>query len=138
MSNKKPVMTLDEQVEGEIREESPQIKAVSALIDVKEKSVDNDGITTRGDVELKTDLTDSDTCAHTVVEFINELMSLDPTQFDKFDVTGVVVEKKERKLLSLNRKSRAEIVNVARQPDVSMMDDNVKKGIWGRMFTPRQ
>jgi hypothetical protein len=138
MNNKQPVRTLDDEVEGEIRDESPQTKAVSALIDIKERSVDSKGKTSRGDVELKTDLTDQDTCSHTVVEFMNELLRFDRGKSHDFDIAGVLVEKKERKLLSLNRKSRIEIVNVARQPDVSMMDDNVKKGLWSKMVTPRQ
>jgi hypothetical protein len=138
MNNKQPVRTLDDEVEGEIRDESPQTKAVSALIDIKERSVDSKGKTSRGDVELKTDLTDQDTCSHTVVEFMNELLRFDRGKSHDFDIAGVLVEKKERKLLSLNRKSRIEIVNVARQPDISMMDDNVKKGLWSKMVTPRQ
>lgn len=123
-------MTIDESIEGLIKEENPQAEAVRTLINVRDKIKDKLG----SDIELKTDLTEKDVIIHTGVDMLNRILST--KDFDKTIITEDLVQLKERKLVSKNRLSRKEIVEVARNPDMNMVD-SPRESFVKRMFSPR-
>lgn len=121
-------MGIDDDIDKMISEETPQSKSTNALIDV----------TTRkkgefSNIELKTDLTESDVCLHTRAEMLQRFLE---TKDMKTPMLSLLVEIKERKLLSKDRKSRLEIVEIGKQPDQSLMNihdnsGNAKKFLLG-------
>ena len=126
-------MSLDDSVEGLIKEENAQAEAVKSLINVKKKVLNELG----SDIELKTDLSPENVVIHTGVDMLNRILST--KDFDKVIITEDLVQIKERKLLSLNRQSRREIVEIARNPDMQMNDfGNQQESFVKRMFTPRK
>ena len=96
-------------------ERSPQGLAVESLINVKEQV--QDSLAT--DIELKTDLDDSEIKLHTAVELMGSVLSLSPGELQKKNIILELVMKLERKALSKARASRTEIVEIARAPDMS-------------------
>lgn len=128
-------MGLDEAIEGEIREKNPTAEAVTHLLSVK-KRLKGEPDT---DIELKTDLSENDVKIHTAVDLMASFLSMDDNQFVKTPIISELVNKKERKLLSKDRKSRQEIVDVARQPDMFMDREEVQKqSMMKRFFTSRK
>ena len=128
-------MPIEDEVEGILKDESAQAKAVSSLIDVKDRVNNKIG----SDIELKTDLdTEKEVCNHTVVDLINVALSLDDNDANSHLISEDLVTIKERKLLSKGRKSRMEIVEISRQPDMNMMGDNQNQGFMKRLFTSRK
>ncbi len=123
-------MTIDDQVDDFILEKSPQSEAVKSLINVKGR--EKGALET--DIELKTDLSDDDTKIHTAVDLLSNVLEMDEETFSSRIVIAQLVNKKERKLLSKNRQSRQEIVNVARQPDTFVTQDQQQNMGWMKRF----
>ncbi len=107
--------TIDEKINEAMNETTPTGEAVKALINVEERKAGKDS-----DVELKTDLTADEIKVHTVLGVLSNLIEMKAEDFTKKCILSSVIEKKERKSLSKDRKSRTEIVEIARQPDVNM------------------
>lgn len=108
--------TIDENINEILKDENPTAQAVNALIKVEDREAGKDS-----DVELKTDLNEDEIKIHTVLGVLSNLIEMKPEDFTKKCILSKVIEKKERKSLSKGRKSRLEIVEVARHPDVNMM-----------------
>lgn len=108
--------TIDENINEILKDENPTAQAVNALIKVEDREAGKDS-----DVELKTDLNEDEIKIHTVLGVLSNLIEMKPEDFTKKCILSKVIEKKERKSLSKDRKSRLEIVEVARHPDVNMM-----------------
>jgi len=115
MKEIKEPKSIDDDVEGALAEDTAQSQAVRSLIQVKEKKKDDVG----SDIELKTELTEQQTCIHTQIDILNNILG--KANLTKLDILNNLIQLKERKLLSLKRKSRGEIVDVARNPDMSLM-----------------
>lgn len=129
---------LDESVDEILKEENPTAEAVKSLINVKDREAGKSS-----EVELKTDLDDDEIKVHTVLSIMSGVLEMTEENFNKKCILSDVIEKKERKALSKDRKSREEIVMVARQPDIRMggMDmgmEGQNKGFFKRMFTSRK
>ena len=107
--------TLDDNLDDFFKEENPTAEAVKSLISVKPRIAGMDS-----EVELKTDLSDDEIKIHTVLSEMSKILESKEEQFSTKCILSSVIEKKERKALSKDRKSREEIVAVARQPDMSM------------------
>jgi hypothetical protein len=110
--------------------------AVEHLVTVKprEKNPREDHVGT--EIELKTDLSNEMVMVHTAGDFIGMLsMIKDKDDFRDMNVLQILIERKERKLLSLDRKSRLEVVDVAR-PQTNGNDQQAQSFI-RRMFSPR-
>ena len=125
--------SIDQNINEILKEENPTAEAVNALIKVKEKEVGKDS-----EVELKTDLTEDEIKIHTVLGVLSNLIEMKPEEFTKKCILSSVIEKKERKSLSKDRKSRLEIVEVARHPDMTMgMPPAGNESFIKRFFTPQ-
>lgn len=124
---KQPEKSIDEIV----KDETAQSKAVSSLIDVKPKKEGELG----SDIELKTDLTENETKFHTVIDLMSFILSMKSTDFTSKQILDKITILKERKLLSKDRKSRQEIVEVARAPDMTVMGADTGTGAVRRFFT---
>jgi len=107
--------SIDQNINDILKDENPTAQAVNALIKVGDREAGKDS-----EVELKTDLTVDEIKIHTVLGVLSNLIEMNPDDFTKKCILSEVIEKKERKSLSKDRKSRLEIVEVARQPDVNM------------------
>ncbi len=107
--------SIDQNINEMLKDDNPTAKAVSALIEVKGREAGKDS-----EVELKTDLSADEIKIHTVLGVLSNLMEMSEEDFTKKCILSEVIEKKERNSLSKDRKSRLEIVEVARQPDVNM------------------
>lgn len=107
--------TIDENIDELLKEENPTAEAVKALIKVRTREAGQDS-----EVELKTDLSEDEIKIHTVLGVLSNIIEMKPEDFTKKCILSDVIDKKERKSLSKDRKSRLEIVEVARQPDVNM------------------
>jgi len=128
-------MALDEVADKILKDDSAQKKAVEALIELKPLQDKN-----HTETEIKTDFENENTViAHTVADTINQFI-FDSKNFGKLSVLGRIVDKKERKLLSLKRRSRTEIVEVAKNPDMSINDmQSVRgEGAVRKFFAPRR
>lgn len=126
-------MAIDNKLEEMLTEESPTSAAVKSLINVKDRVSGKDS-----EIELKTDLDIEQVNVHTIVDLCMGFLEMDEKDFKK-NIVGVnLVNKKERKLLSKNRMSRAEIVQVARQPDLNMLPEQHNEGFLKRFFTSRR
>lgn len=119
-------MPIDEDIDQIIREETPQAKATSSLIDVKPRKKGE-----FSNIELKTDLTEADVCLHTRAEMLQRIMESSDM---KMPFLSTLVEIKERKLLSKDRKSRLEIVEIGKQPDQSLMNIHDNSGSARKFF----
>lgn len=127
--------SIDENINEILKEDNPTAEAVNALIKVKDREAGKDS-----EVELKTDLTEDEIKIHTVLGVLSNLMEMQPEDFTKKCILSKVIEKKERKSLSKDRKSRLEIVEVARQPDMKMgmMGDVGNESFIKRFFTSKK
>ena len=127
-------MPLEENIEEIIKEETPQSVAVNSLIKVKDREIGKLG----SDVELKTDLTEEGTCVHTQADMLTQVLEIKPNNFKKIPVFSILTQLKERKLLSLDRKSRSEIVAVARQPDINQQVSSIDGGFMRNFMLGKQ
>lgn len=123
---------LDEHIEELIRDETAQSKAVKSLIEIKPKNKADFG----SDIEVKTDLDDKQVCIHTAGDMLQTFLS--SKSFKDMNIISDLIQIKERKLLSKNRKSRQEIVDVARSPDMTMMQPDSQGNFVKRLFTSRK
>lgn len=123
---------LDEHIDEIIREESAQGRAVKSLIEIKEKKKDKLG----SDIEVKTDLDEKQVCVHTAADMLQLFLS--SKSFKNMNIVSDLVELKERKLLSKNRESRREIVEVARTPDMQMINPEQQGNFVQKLFTSRK
>ena len=126
--------TLDDEINKFLQDDNAQNKAVSALIDVKDRVQGSLG----SDIELKSDLSDKDICLHTAVDMLNNILTMTEAEFMTKPVLSRLTEIKERKLVSKNRQSRKEIVDVARNPDRSTINASENSGIMKKWFAPRK
>lgn len=127
--------TIDDEIEHLLKEESAQTKAVISLIDVKERTIGKLGT----EIELKTDLDESQVCVHTAVDMISTILEMDTKKFNNECILGNLTNLKERKLLSKNRMSRKEIVDVAKNPELKFMDEPSKRsGFVSNLFRSRR
>jgi hypothetical protein len=124
---------IDETIDKLIREENAQAQAVKTLITAKPRE---DGVLGT-DVETKTDLKEQQTCWHTQGGLINSALEMSPEQFGEKCILGDLIDLKERKLLSLERKSRLEIVEIAKNPEVTS-DERKQENLFKKFFTPRK
>lgn len=122
-------MGIEDEIDQIIKDETPTGQAVESLIKVKKREKGQDS-----EIELKTDLDESDVCVHTSIDMLNNFLEMGHKDFSKVSVIGELVNKKERKLLSKNRRSRLEIVEVARHPDLNMVQEQVKDSFVKRLF----
>lgn len=127
-------MPLDEELEGMLREENPQAEAVRSLIKVADKKKGSLG----SEIELKTDLTSNEVVIHTAVDMMNRILDMSPKDFNSGIITQDLVQIKERKLLSKNRLSRREIVEVSKTPEMNMGMDMGQQSFVKKLFTPKQ
>lgn len=126
--------SLDDSVEEILRDETASSLAVKSLIEVGKRKAGEDS-----EVELKTDLTEDEIKIHTVLAVLSNVLEMDEKSFSKNCILSSVIEKKERKALSKDRKSRAEIVTVARQPEMLSMGMPMENpGMLRRFFSPRK
>jgi hypothetical protein len=126
--------SLDQFVDNIIKEANPQADAVKSLIEVKKR--------TRGqlntEVELKTELSSDEIKKHSLMALLSHVVEMDDDEFSKSCIIGDLIDVKERKSISKDRKSRKEIVDVARNPDLSLQNDEVKEGWLKRFFSPKR
>jgi hypothetical protein len=133
MSNK-DAKSLDDVTEQVINESNPQGEAVTALIESKPRETGE-----ASDIELKTDLNGLDEVnLHTTLDILGNILEMPIAKFNSSCIISDIIHRRERKLLSLNRKSRAEIVNVARNPDMNMMQSEQNESFIKRFFTGRR
>jgi len=125
--------TIDEAIEDVIRDENPTSRAVKTLIEVNDRTTGKFGT----DIELKTDLDKNQICVHTAASMLNSVLEMDKDKFNKECILGNLIEVKERKLLSKDRKSRVEIVDIARQPDMNF-GDGQNQNFVSRFFSSRK
>lgn len=128
-------MAIEDQVEQVLKESSPKADAVKALIDVKKRVVGEDS-----DVEVKTDLTRDDVSVHSLLDTMSNILEMTPQQFNSKCILAELVHKKERKLISKDRMSRREIVDVARNPDQQILagTQGQDQSFLKRFFTSRK
>lgn len=130
-------MALEDEIETQLKDDSAQSRAVDALLNVKERNVKAIG----SDIELKTDLEADEHKTHTVAQIISNVIEMTDKEFNSRCVLGDIIEKKERKSLSKERRSRTETVEVARPVHMSGMYPGEggqgmgrRRGIIARMF----
>jgi hypothetical protein len=128
-------MTIDETTDDILRDESAQSEAIKSLITIKPHLKGESS-----EVELKTDLSGDEVKAHTIISIVSQFLEKSDFQFKDHCILNDLVNKKERKAWSKDRKSREEIVAVSRQPEFSgdMGQDVRKEGFIRRLFTPRK
>lgn len=129
MENKKE--TLEEVTDKVLKDENAQAEAVTSLLKVdKRKQGEN------SDVELKTEIPNGMILnLHTSLDVVGNW--LEQTFKEKCILTELI-HKRERKSISLQRKSRAEIVAVARNPDITTNQATLDEGMLKRFFTSRK
>ena len=128
--------SIDDRIDSFMQEETPSSIAVKSLIRVEKRQKGD----TDTDIELKTDLTDDLVRLHSLAQIMSNVLSTDEKTFADNNIIGELVNKLERKLVSKNRMSRTEIVNVARQPDMNMTSDGMqmRDSFMKRLVTPRR
>jgi len=126
-------MSIDDDVDEIIKDDNPTAQAVESLIKVRDQKKGQ-----QSEIELKTDLDDSDVCVHTSVDMLQAVLEMEGDDMATKSILGILVNKKERKLLSKDRKSRLEIVEVARHPDMNVSQDQAKQGFVQRFFSRRK
>ena len=91
------------------------------------------------DTELKTDLSDDEVRIHSLLHTLSDVFDMNSVQFKSKCVLGIVINRKERKAWSKDRKSRTEIVEIVRQPAFpGEMGQNVRRESFvRRLFTPK-
>lgn len=122
--------SLDEMTDKFLKEENPQAEAVNSLIKVeKRKQGEN------SDVELKTEIPDNMVLnLHTSLDVVGNWLE---QTFKHPCILTELIHKRERKSISLKRQSRAEIVAVARNPDINTAQVGMDEGMLRKFFTPR-
>jgi hypothetical protein len=126
--------TIDQSINEILKDDNPTAEAVSALIKVKDREAGKDS-----EVELKTDLSEDEIKVHTVLGVLSNLIEMKPEDFTKKCILSKVIEKKERKSLSKDRKSRLEIVEVARHPDMNLLQQPTgNESFVKRFFTSKK
>lgn len=125
--------TIDDSVEKFLKQENPQAEAVRHLVKVEKRKEGEQGT----DVELKTDLTEQQILDHAKVAFMGNVINMPSEKFAKADLMGDFLDIIERKSISKDRKSRAEIVAVARNPDTNITEGNMKSSWLGKFFSPK-
>ncbi len=126
--------SIDQNINDILKEENPTAEAVKALIKVEKRVAGQDS-----EVELKTDLTEDEIKIHTVLGVLSNLIEMKAEDFNSKCILSDVIEKKERKSLSKDRKSRLEIVEVARHPDMNMgFSDGGNESFIKRFFSSRK
>ncbi len=126
--------SLDEEVTKAWGDETPVHKAVTSLIEVKPSKKDELG----SDIELKTDLNSDGICSdHAKANYFDHILNMTPEEFNERSIINPFVELKERKLVSLKRKSREEVVTVARSPDMNIQEGKEHRGLFKRWFSPQ-
>lgn len=129
-------MTLDDSVQDEfLKPDNPTGEAIKSLLNVKGRKkgeVDTE-------VETKTDLDLDDVKIHTNVDLLSSFLEFTPEDFASHNVLSQLVTKKERKLISKDRLSRREIVEVARAPEMMPMGGDSQNNSWfNRWFKSRR
>lgn len=133
--------TLDKTIEKAISEDREEVineatakdKAVESLINVAPKMKGKNS-----EVELKTDLTEADVCLHTQAAMLGKMIDLIDKPLEKAEeLITDVIETKERKLLSKDRRSRLEIVEIAKSPETFMAAGEENRGFLSRFFKPK-
>ena len=90
-------------------------------------------------MELKTDLDPDEIKIHTVLGALSNILETSELKFSEECILPQVIEKKERKSISKYRKSREEIVRVARQPDMNMQPEQQQnQSFVKRLFTSKK
>lgn len=125
--------SIDDDIEKLLKEETAQSQAVKSLIEVREKKKGEVG----SEIELKTDLDKNQVCIHTAVDMITNIIDMDEKEFTDKCIIGNLINLKERKLLSKDRKSRTEIVEVAKTPDM-MFNQEPQQGFVRNLFRSRR
>lgn len=123
-------MALDADVENVMKEENPQSIAVKSLINVKGR--DHKKLET--DIELKTDLTDNDVANHSVLAVLNHVLESGKDDFRSKTILGNLINTKERKLISKDRKGRGEIVDLAKTPEQPIVTNSSDVGMFKKLF----
>lgn len=122
-------MTIEDELDKIIRDDSPTSTAVKSLVNAGTDSEDN--------VELKTDLTEEQIKIHSVLKLLHQCLSMEVDEFESKSILGKLINIVERKSWSKDRKSRQEIVAVAKQPD-QMNVGGGGEGFFQKAFTPRK
>ena len=126
---------LSDLTEQLIRDEPPTARAIKSLIEVKDSKPGE-----ASEIELKTDITDDEQKIHAVLSIISQII-INKDMMKDDCILAPVILKLQRLALSKNRKSREEIVDVSRQPDMPMMGMGgmlPEQGIMKNMFTSRK
>jgi hypothetical protein len=123
--------TLEDTIKGAMQEKNAGVIAVETLTSVKDKGIKDFG----SDVEIKTELNQNECLAHALVDEISLWLNMNSNDFMNTDVLSSLIQRKERKLLSKDRKSRGEVVEVAR---ARMTEENEQKTFMKRMFSPME
>jgi hypothetical protein len=118
-----------------IKPDNPTGDAIKSLIRVKptERAKDSD-------VELKTELEgNNEVRGHALLSTCSKVLEMSEAEFSGSIIIGQLIDKKERKAWSKNRRSRSEIVEIARQPEIprDSLVDARKEGFFRKLFTPR-
>lgn len=126
--------SLDDVTESIIKDESPSGEAIRSLIKVEKTKRGNDT-----EIELKTELSGDEVKIHAIIDIFGRLLESNEATFCSKSIFPMIVEKLERKALSKERKSRGEIVAVARQPDMVSNEFNASnEGAFRRFFMGRR
>ena len=134
MPKKEKNETLEDVADNSLKEGDAQSEAVRSLLTVKER-IKGDLST---DIELKTELTDAQTCLHTQGNLLGHIFELNESNFTDKNLIQELIDLKERKLVSLKRQSRREIVDVARNPDMSIQGEEHRDSFVKRFFTGKK
>lgn len=97
------------------RDEAPTARAIKSLIEVKKPLAGEDS-----EIELKTDISDDEQKIHAILSILSQAITK-PDMMAGECILSPVINKLQRLALSKSRKSREEIVAVARQPDMNML-----------------
>lgn len=124
--------TLDDDVEHIFREENPQAEAVKSLLNVKSRQKGQDS-----EIELKTDLDKNALCIHTAADLLAQVLDMDAKTFNSRCILGDLVNIKERKLLSKDRKSRQEIVEISKQQSFEEEQAKRSERFVKKLFMPQ-
>jgi hypothetical protein len=118
-----------------LKPENPTGEAIKSLIKALPSKRAEDS-----DVELKTELEgNNEVRGHALLSVCSKILEMSEKDFNESCIIGQLVDKKERKAWSKNRKSRMEIVEIARQPEIprDAITDARKEGFFRKLFTPR-
>lgn len=128
---KKEKTTLEDVADNSLKEDNAQSEAVRSLLKVDPRAKGE--LST--DIELKTELTDAQTCLHTQGNMLGHIFELNEKNFTDKNLIQELIDLKERKLVSLRRQSRKEIVDVARNPDMSISGEEHRDSFVKRFFS---